>query len=348
MNDLEISNIPDDQRTPIVERLLAYIAKQSEQIAKQSEQIAKQTEQIQALRDEIAILKKQKPKPKIKPSKLNDENNDGKKRSERPPGSNKKSKKNNLEIHETVIVKPETIPPGSKFNGTRTYDVQDIVIRSHNTRYVLEEWLTPDGRCITGSIPSSGLGHFGSELCSYILYQYYQCHVTAPLLLEQLREFGVDISSGQLSRILSEDKEKFHLEKDEILRVGLEVSQYIHTDDTGARHQGKNGYCTVIGNELFAWFGSTDSKSRINFLKLLQGGNEIYSLNNDAFEYMREAKLPKKKLEKLKFQGSKNFNASEWDDCLRMLGFDQERHKRIASEAALLSLIHISEPTRPY
>ena len=113
MKDLDISNIPSDQRTPLVEMLLAYIAKQSEQIAKQSEQ-------IQALRDEIAILKKQKPKPKIKPSKLNDDNqedpNDEKKRPKRRPGSNKKSKKNSLEIHETVIVKPETIPLGSKIN----------------------------------------------------------------------------------------------------------------------------------------------------------------------------------------------------------------------------------------
>jgi hypothetical protein len=28
-------------------------------------------------------------------------------------------------------------------------------------------------------------------------------------------------------------------------------------DDTGARHKGKNGYCTHIGNEWFAWFEST-------------------------------------------------------------------------------------------
>lgn len=33
--------------------------------------------------------------------------------------------------------------------------------------------------------------------------QYFQCHVTQPLLLEQLREFEVDISSGQISRIFS-------------------------------------------------------------------------------------------------------------------------------------------------
>jgi hypothetical protein len=39
----------------------------------------------------------------------------------------------------------------------------------------------------------------------------------------------------------------------------------VQVDDTGARHQGHNGFCTHIGNELFAYFESTDSKSRQNF-----------------------------------------------------------------------------------
>jgi len=33
-----------------------------------------------------------------------------------------------------------------------------------------------------------------------------------------------------------------------------------------------NSYCTHIGNELFAWFSSTESKSRINFLSCLGQG----------------------------------------------------------------------------
>ncbi len=75
----------------------------------------------------------------------------------------------------------------------------------------------------------------------------------------------MDISSGQLNRILTEEKDIFHKEKNEILSIGLKVSDYINVDDTGARHNRKNGYCTHIGNKLFAWFESTDSKSRINF-----------------------------------------------------------------------------------
>jgi len=72
----------------------------------------------------------------------------------------------------------------------------------------------------------------------------------------------------------------FHDEKDQLLQTGLSVSQYVHTDDTSARHDGKSGYCTHIGNELFAWFSSTESKSRINFLSCLgQVSAQSYVLN---------------------------------------------------------------------
>ena len=34
---------------------------------------------------------------------------------------------------------------------------------------------------------------------------------------------------------------------------------------TGARHQGHNGYCTVIGNAYFTYFRTTERKSRQSF-----------------------------------------------------------------------------------
>jgi hypothetical protein len=34
-----------------------------------------------------------------------------------------------------------------------------------------------------------------------------------------------------------------------VLAAGLLAASYIGTDDTGARHQGHNGYCTAIGKD---------------------------------------------------------------------------------------------------
>jgi hypothetical protein len=58
-------------------------------------------------------------------------------------------------------------------------------------------------------------------------------------------------------------------------------------DDTGARHAGKNGFCTQIGNDDFAWFGTRTSKSRLNFLDLLRAGHTDYVINQAALDYMR-------------------------------------------------------------
>lgn len=56
---------------------------------------------------------------------------------------------------------------------------------------------------------------------SYILYQHHHCQVTQPLLLEQLREWGIDISSGAIDDLLLHHKDGFHSEKDELLLAGL-------------------------------------------------------------------------------------------------------------------------------
>ena len=96
----------------------------------------------------------------------------------------------------------------------------------------------------------------------YVMYQHYQCRVPQPLIYEQLREWGIDISTGQVNRLLNEEHQRFEQEQHQVLKAGLETATYIHTDDTGARHNGKNGYCTVIGNEEFAYFHSSDDRGQ--------------------------------------------------------------------------------------
>jgi len=122
--------------------------------------------------------------------------------------------------------------------------------------------------------------------------------------------------------------------------VGLEVSDYIHVDDTGARHQGHNGYCTHIGNELFAYFESTASKSRLNFLKILRGKATDYIVNEEALEYMSRQKLPNYQLDKLRTTKERTLNDEDaWSSFLGGQGIEKPSHVRIATEGALLGSI---------
>jgi hypothetical protein len=235
----------------------------------------------------------------------------------------------------------EDIPPGAEFKGYNPFVVQGLNIKVHNIRYLLETYQTADGKYICSKLPEYLNGkHFSPELVSYILYQYHHCGVTQPLLLEELREFGIEISTGQLSNILIEDKEDFHKEKDRILAVGLEVSKYINVDDTGARHNGKNGYCTHIGNDSFSWFESTGSKSRINFLKLMRAGHSDFFINIDAVCYMQSHELPRKPLSAIIAKSGMIFaNESQWHHFLAENGIVKDRHVQIATEGALIGSI---------
>ncbi|EQD27625.1 Y4jO, partial [mine drainage metagenome] len=169
-----------------------------------------------------------KKRPRFKPSGMEehtdaDEGQDEGKEDTRRPGSDKRHKTAELVIHEERIVAPSRrIPRGSRFKGYRDVVVQELKIQCHNTRYRLERWITPQGKSLCGELPPELAGyHFGPKLRSYILYQHHHCQVTQPLLHEQLREWGIDISTGTIDAILTSDHDAFHAEKDALLERGL-------------------------------------------------------------------------------------------------------------------------------
>ena len=348
----ELSELPEGERTATVELLLgichrqqAQLEEQAKQWAVQAEQLALQGEQIQQLKDEIVILKGEKARPKINPSRLNQETQgDGGKggsKKKKRRGKPMRKKTEELAIHDEQFIQPAFIPPGSIFKDYEPYVVQEIAIAVKNTKYLRARYQTPEGETVVGALPESVAGsHFGPTLRSYILDQHYQQHVPQKLLLKQLWGWGIAISAGQLNRLLIHGHERFHEEKAQVLQVGLEVSSHLNVDDTGARHQGKNGYCTHIGNEWFAWFSSTESKSRINFLELLRADHRDYVIDEVAREYMKRQKLPHGPLALLS-DDRVCADKAAWEAYLQALGIGSERHIRIATEGALVgSLVH--------
>lgn len=301
---------------------------------RQQERIVLLEETVAQLKDKIAIRKGEKPRPRIRPSTLTKDTPAGDGLGCRDRGSDQGKQPKELESHETRLLEPEQIPAGAVFKGYDDYLVQGLRSRLHNTRYRRARDKTPTGETLLGELPVAVRGsHFDPELRSYILLQYHQQHVSQPLLLKQLWDLGVHISSGHLNRLLTERHEAFHAEKAERLRVGLAVSADIHVDDTAVRHQGQNGYCTHIGNELFAWFASTESKSRINFLELPRAGQIDYVIDAAARAYMPHQELPQAQL-RLFGEDRTWADQAVWEAHLHMLGMTTERPRRIATEGA--------------
>lgn len=345
-----MQDISENDRKDI---LIADLTVQNKNLMEQNQMLSRLVldlqETVKLLKDEINRLKGQKSRPKIPSSTLENDN-----KAPGNGGGNKRSSGNsrpgiNKVRHQEIVITPPDIPAGSRFKGYSDFHVEDLNIEALKIKYRLAVYETPTGEILRGRLPFNLNGkHFGPDLIAYCLDQYHSRCVTRPQLLEQLHGFGVDISAGELDSLLIVDKDIFHEEKAAVFEAGITHSDHLNTDDTGARHNGKNGVCTHIGSPLFCYFQSTFSKSRTNFLEILRGRYTDYILSEDALLYAFDQGISVRALEVLDKHVNKKFiDKSAWERFLKSKGITSEKDQRIATEASLLgsSIFHGLKPT---
>ena len=302
------------------------------------EVIARLKKENAELRDEIARLKGLKGRPQIKPS--------GMEKASEPAAKGQRkigrrgAKRVKVTIDETRDIKAASVPDGARFKGYEEFLVQDMIVRPLTVLYRRERWQLPNGGTLLAPLPAGITTHYGPELKRFVLAQYHQGQTTIPRLLALLQGFGIDISKRQLVRLLIAGQEPFLGEAQNVLRSGLDAASWITVDDTGARHKAKNGVCTHIGNDQFAAFITTGSKSRLNFLELLNAGDTTHLINAAAIAYMREHNLSGKVIALLSGQATRRFaDRAAWTAHLKALGIAAlEVHPdpvRVATEGAL-------------
>jgi hypothetical protein len=155
-----------------------------------------------------------------------------------------------------------------------------------------------------------------------------------------LRHFGLSISKRQVMRLLIDRHDTFLAESREVLQAGLQTASCVGVDDTGARHAGRNGCCTQIGNDDFTWFDTRASKSRLNFLDLLRARHSDYVVNDAALNYMRSRSLAGRVISRLAAAPQSRFADNRaWQAHLQRLGIGDLRVTPepvcIATEGAL-------------
>ena len=356
MPDSFFSNKGDEQFRSFVQNLLDTVERQSVQIEKQQAQIDQLLEENEQLHAEIRHLKKQKGKPKIKPNVPDDKGDQetgnpeidqtdqysgssgkGIPSKSKRPGSQQpgKTAAPPLIADSEEILRVSDLQEGWRFKGYTDFYHTELDFQFVTTLYRREYYQTSEG-IVTAPLPKHIKGRFGDNLKSHLLNFYHSCSTTQPLLLDWLHDHGCPISEGSLNNILTKGHHAFHQEKEEILEAGLSCSDYLQVDDTGARHQGKNGYCLFVGNPYFSYFRSSDSKSRINFLSCLQGQQSLYQLNDIAIDYMKQIKMSEKWVTALSACGEKAFSSKEdWESFLDGLECTAPQQRRWATEGVL-------------
>ena len=162
--------------------------------------------------------------------------------------------------------------------------------------------------------------------------------MTRPRLLEQLQDWGIEISKAELNKIILDHRDVASQEMLFVLKTAMMHSSYVQADDTGARDQGKNKICTQVGNLFFTFLKTGDSKSRINFLEILNITG-MYQLNEQAVTYLRRYSSQKliKQIEKV---GNVCLaNKEIFSEYLKDQKIEGETNQRLVTEAALIATL---------
>ncbi len=263
-------------------------------IESQAQLIEELQNEIQSLKDEINRLKGEKGKSKSSPNARKEGKDFSSPSMEKRKIWSKSAKKPRIKIDRTENrrVDRKILPPDAEHKGYRSVIVQNIKFTTDNVEYKLERFYSPsEDKLYEAKLPEDVHGEFADELKAFIVYLYYACRVTENKIKKILEESGIIISEGEISNILTQEKkEELKKEHEEILKAGLESSNYFHTDDTGLKHKGENHHVHVICNALFSAFFITPKKDRdtIKGILGLEKGEKTdkIMISDDARQYL--------------------------------------------------------------
>jgi hypothetical protein len=334
-----IDDLPLADLRRVVGTLLTEMSRLQGELGELKAVVATKDAEIVALKDEIARLKGLPPRPKfkLKPSGMEEATS--------KPAGKKGRKRGRGSLRDKLVVTSEVklkakVPPGSRFKGYEDIVVQDLRICVEVVRYRRERWETASGERIVADLPLGILGGFGPELRRYIAAGHFQGQVTSERLTALLNGMGLEISKRQVVRLLSKGLDVLMAEDQAVLRTGLETARWISVDDTSARHAGKDGFVTQLGDKRFTVFRTGKSKSRRAFLSLLQAGRTDHVVNDDAISKMRRMNMAASQIALLADHSVKRFaDEATWRAHLEGLGFDRLKITpdpvNVATEGAL-------------
>ena len=272
---------------------------------------AMQAKTIQQLKDEINRLKGEQGKPDIRKQTTGTDavdpkhssEADRKKRGDQKPRAKKTKKKNTVKIDRRVDcdVDKDSLPPDAKFKGYETRVVQDLKIITDNVEFRVAVYYSKSlKKTFIAKLPDGYKGEFGPGIRSLVITLYRDSGMTEPAIARFLKTFGIKIAKSTISRMITEEHDVFHQEKEDIIDAGLKANTYQHIDDTGCRVNGKNNYTHILCNPYFTGFFTRPKKDRLTLLAILCRTELKFKFNESSYALMSEFGLSALRLVELK------------------------------------------------
>ena len=99
---------------------------------------------------------------------------------------------------------------------------------------------------------------------------------------------------------MTRNHEDWHQEKIDIVKAGIQSTDYQHLDDTSGRERGKNRYVNVLTNDYYSAYFTLAHKDRLSIIEMLSIDGLKFILNDQADVIMRLMNVPDKYLNQLK------------------------------------------------
>ena len=318
----ELENITDANIKKIILSLFNLIENQALTI----QNLQKEN---QKLKDENNRLKGEQCKPEIKENAKGKKDRDISSEKERR-NANKKNKKKKrkkkikITKKECCKVNKDELPPDAQLKDYIPHTVQDIKFEIENTLFLREKYYSQStGKIYLGQLPAGYEGAYGPGIKTLVLVLKNDCNMSEPNILKLLQTAGIKISIGTISNLLIKKQEQFHEEKSEIVREGIESSNYQQTDHSYTRVNGENWYTQILCNPFYTAFFTTERKTRLAVLEILltgqenQGNNLKYKLNEDTILILKELNISKKKRNQISsLLSDKEFTKEEIENYL--------------------------------
>jgi hypothetical protein len=236
------------------------------------------------------------------------------------------------------------LPPDAQFKGYEDVVVQELHIGTDNVKFRKEKYYAPStGQTYLAPLPVGYRGEFGPNLKSLCLLFSHLCNMTEPKIADLLENFGIAISSGQISAWLTGAYPGIQEEKRAIVEAGLASSPWQHMDDTGTRVDGENHHCQILCNPLYGAYFTTAHKDRLTIIDVLRNGRpRVCRINEEALDLLRRFGVSKRVAEPV---GQLAFHQDWSEEELQRRLAEQipdlsEETRRRMMEAAALAAYH--------
>ena len=178
-----------------------------------------------------------------------------------------------IDREEVLKLDRAALPPDAQFKGYQEVVVQELRIGTDNVKFRKEKYYAPStGQTYLAPLPAGYHDEFGPNLKSLCLLFSHLCNMTEPKIADLLDNFGIVISSGQISAWLTGAYPGIQEEKRAIVEAGLASSPWQHMDDTGTRVDGENHHCQILCNPLYGAYFTNARKDRLTIIDVLRNG----------------------------------------------------------------------------